>query len=63
MLAFLKSNYSRSEKALLALFVFAICQQTIFIYPVAILKSVAGIIGGLILPMAYLILTLVVLFE
>lgn len=64
MFAFLKEYNTRSEKALLALLIIAICQETLFIYPVAIISHLSSVLSGIryvIFPITYLILTIIAL--
>lgn len=63
MLAFLKQYNTQGEKAFLALFILAICQETLFIYPITILKGIVGGFASYILPLAYLVLAFFALSD
>ena len=60
MFTFLKENNTRSEKALLALFIIVFCQETLFIYPVAILSHLGAFpdLRYVIFPLTYAILVI-----
>ena len=61
MFTFLKEYNTRSEKALLALFIIAFCQETLFIYPVAMLSHLGALSGlrNVIFPLTYTILAII----
>lgn len=61
MFSFLKEYNTRSEKAMLALFIIALCQETLFIYPVAILSHIGALsnLRNFIFPLVYIILTMI----
>lgn len=63
MLTFLKEYKLPSEKAFLALAIIALCQETLFIYPVAIISHIGPLsfLSKLIFPVAYIILAILFL--
>ena len=61
MLAFLKEYKLPSEKAFLALAIIALCQETLFIYPVAIVSHIGPLsfLSVLIFPITYFALAII----
>lgn len=59
MVRYLRELKSPSQKAFLSLVILALCEQTIFVYPVVVLSHIGPLqdISKLIIPIAYVVLT------
>lgn len=63
MLTFLKQYKSSSDKAFLAMVIIALCQDTLFVYPVAILSHLGplSLLADIFFPVTYFVLSVIAL--